>query len=167
MSDSPDQIHDEVIQQLRKLRAEQGFTLRELAARADIDRSYVGLLEKGKRRPTLLVLLKIAQALGYSLSQVMAMAEESANQADVRKDSHPLPESGRESALLLGEEIRRKRRKAGMSQRQLASKAKLSPRDLSSIERNRMSPTIDTLFRICQILGTQISALISGVERNL
>jgi DNA-binding XRE family transcriptional regulator len=48
---------------LRAARRSCGLTQEEIADRADFDRTYPSLLERGLRTPTLTVLLKLAEAL--------------------------------------------------------------------------------------------------------
>ena len=48
---------------LRAARLSRGLTQEEIADRADFDRTYPSLLERGLRTPTLTVLLKLAEAL--------------------------------------------------------------------------------------------------------
>lgn len=67
---------------------------------------------------------------------------------------------------MLGEEIRKARVSAGFSQEALADKAGLHRTYISLLERNKKSPTIDTLFRICKALDVSASSLIKKVEAN-
>ncbi|KQW09970.1 MULTISPECIES: helix-turn-helix domain-containing protein [Pseudomonas] len=48
----------------------------ELANRANIDRTYVSGVERGARNPSLLVMQKIATALGSDLDVIFATARE-------------------------------------------------------------------------------------------
>jgi len=48
---------------IRRLREERGLTQEKLAADAEIDLTYLGGIERGKRNPSLLVLTRIAAAL--------------------------------------------------------------------------------------------------------
>jgi ribosome-binding protein aMBF1 (putative translation factor) len=48
---------------LRAARRSRGLTQEEIAERADFDPTYMSLLERGLRTPTLTVLLKLAEAL--------------------------------------------------------------------------------------------------------
>lgn len=57
------------------LRVDQGLTLEELADKASLHRTSIGLLERGERSPTLGVAAQIAQALGYPLSDLISKAE--------------------------------------------------------------------------------------------
>ncbi|KPG81675.1 MULTISPECIES: helix-turn-helix domain-containing protein [Pseudomonas] len=51
----------------------------ELANRANIDRTYISGVERGARNPTLLVMQKIATALGSDLDVIFATAREIAH----------------------------------------------------------------------------------------
>ena len=57
---------------VRKLRRQRGLTQEELAFEAEIDLTYVGGIERGKRNPSLLVLARIADALSVPLSKLIA-----------------------------------------------------------------------------------------------
>ncbi|SHG64292.1 transcriptional regulator, XRE family [Bradyrhizobium erythrophlei] len=49
---------------VRRLRLQKGMTQEELAFEAEIDLTYVGGIERGRRNPSLMVLVRIAKALG-------------------------------------------------------------------------------------------------------
>lgn len=48
---------------VRRLRIERGLTQEQLAFEAGIDLTYEGGIERGRRNPSLLVLVRIAEAL--------------------------------------------------------------------------------------------------------
>jgi transcriptional regulator with XRE-family HTH domain len=48
---------------LRGVRQEAGVTQEDLAFRAEVDRTYPSMLERGLRQPTLAILLRLAWAL--------------------------------------------------------------------------------------------------------
>jgi transcriptional regulator with XRE-family HTH domain len=50
--------------QVRKLRKRKGLSQEALAFEADLDRTYVGGVERGERNISILNILKIAKALG-------------------------------------------------------------------------------------------------------
>jgi len=66
--------------ELRKMRKERGLTQEELAARADIERTFVSFLERGLRQPTLTSILKIAGGLGVSAASIVDAVEVAINQ---------------------------------------------------------------------------------------
>lgn len=49
---------------VRQLRQGRGLTQEQLAFEADLDLTYVGGIERGKRNPSLLVMVRLADALG-------------------------------------------------------------------------------------------------------
>lgn len=65
---------------------------------------------------------------------------------------------------MLGEEIRAARNRLGLSQEVLAEKARLHRTYISLLERNKKSPTVETLFRLCKALGISAAGLIKKVE---
>ena len=67
---------------------------------------------------------------------------------------------------MFGEELQKARKTAGLTQEQLAEKAGLHVTYISLLERNRRSPTLDSLFRICKALGISASSLIEKVEKG-
>ena len=60
---------------IKAVRIEQKLTLEQLAEQAGIHRTMVGLLERHERVPTIQVANQIAHALGFSLSDLVQMAE--------------------------------------------------------------------------------------------
>lgn len=49
---------------VRRLRQARDLTQEQLAFEADLDLTYVGGIERGKRNPSLLVMARLAKALG-------------------------------------------------------------------------------------------------------
>ncbi len=66
---------------------------------------------------------------------------------------------------MLGDELKNARRKAGLTQEQVAAQARISREYVSQLERNRQSPTVDMLMRVCRILKTSASQIIAKVEK--
>lgn len=60
---------------LRAVRKEVGLTQEQLALAADLDRTFVSLIERGERQPTVRVLFKLAAALRVSASRLIQMTE--------------------------------------------------------------------------------------------
>lgn len=56
---------------LRRIRLQAKLSQEELADRAGIDRTYMSGLERGLRNPSLLVMERIAQALGASIADLV------------------------------------------------------------------------------------------------
>lgn len=57
---------------MREARTHAGISQEALAYMSDLERSYMGRLERGLNQPTLYVVLKIADALGYEASELVA-----------------------------------------------------------------------------------------------
>lgn len=66
---------------------------------------------------------------------------------------------------MLGEELRKAREAAGLTQEQLALEAQVDRSYISQLERGKKSPTVDMLFRLCATLDARPSRLIARVER--
>ncbi|MDP2649665.1 MAG: helix-turn-helix transcriptional regulator [bacterium] len=58
-------------EKIKKYRKEKGLTQEQLADAAEIERSYMGTIERGERNPTLLKVYKIAKALTVNLSELL------------------------------------------------------------------------------------------------
>jgi transcriptional regulator with XRE-family HTH domain len=62
---------------VKSLREERGLSQEILAGRADLNRSYVGEVERGTAMPSLGTVTKIAKALNLSSSNLLARYEAS------------------------------------------------------------------------------------------
>jgi transcriptional regulator with XRE-family HTH domain len=60
---------------IRKYRLQKGLSQEVLAEAASIHHTYIGLLERGLRKPTLEVGDRLAKALGKTLSALIEEAE--------------------------------------------------------------------------------------------
>jgi transcriptional regulator with XRE-family HTH domain len=61
-------------QQIRALRRQRGWSLQEVAARAQISIGFLSQMERGLSSPTLRDLIRIAEALGTSLDKLLELA---------------------------------------------------------------------------------------------
>lgn len=61
---------------LKSLRKVADFSQDELADRANVDRTYISLLERGQRSPTLDITVLLCQALGISLGEFFTLVDE-------------------------------------------------------------------------------------------
>jgi transcriptional regulator with XRE-family HTH domain len=55
---------------VRRFREESGLSQEELAAKARIHRTYIGGIERGERNPTLLMIHRLAKALGVAAKKL-------------------------------------------------------------------------------------------------
>jgi len=60
---------------LRELRERRGFSQEGLAFESELDRTYISLLERGKRQPTLATLFALASPLQTRPSRIVAAVE--------------------------------------------------------------------------------------------
>jgi transcriptional regulator with XRE-family HTH domain len=56
---------------VRELRMKRGWSQEELAHRSDLDRTYIGGIERGERNVALLNICRIAKSLEVSASYLM------------------------------------------------------------------------------------------------
>jgi transcriptional regulator with XRE-family HTH domain len=64
--------HQRVAWNLRRIRTEQGLSQEALALAADVDRSYVGRLERGLENPTITILDRLANTLNVTAADLLA-----------------------------------------------------------------------------------------------
>jgi len=62
----------------------------------------------------------------------------------------------------IGENIRKFRKKRGLTQERLAEKANLHSVYISQVERADRAITIETLLKIAKALGVRVSDLVAG-----
>lgn len=60
---------------LRELREENHISQEKLAEYCDLDRTYISLLERGHRQPTITTIFKLAKALNISPSKLIEKVE--------------------------------------------------------------------------------------------
>ncbi len=60
---------------VRQLRVQRGWSQESLAARAELNRSYMGEIERADVMPSLATADKLARALGLTLADLIARAE--------------------------------------------------------------------------------------------
>ncbi|MES2985314.1 MAG: helix-turn-helix transcriptional regulator [Pseudomonadota bacterium] len=71
MKKEPEQAVSKLLDEFKKLRKEKGLSHDKLAELTGIHRSAIGLLEGKKRTPTILTCLKLCQALGVRLEDIL------------------------------------------------------------------------------------------------
>lgn len=67
--------------------------------------------------------------------------------------------------MSLGQELRRARLAAGMTQESLSFSARVDRSYISQLERNLKSPTVDMLLRLCRVMGVWAAKIIARVEK--
>ena len=58
-------------EKVRDLRKIEGFSQERLAFKADLHRTYIGMIERGEKNITLINIAKIAKALNCSIEDIL------------------------------------------------------------------------------------------------
>ena len=58
-------------ERVRQIRKEKGLSQEELSFRADLHRTYIGMIERAEKNITLTNIEKIAKALGVSIKELL------------------------------------------------------------------------------------------------
>jgi XRE family transcriptional regulator, regulator of sulfur utilization len=72
---------------VRELRTAQGVAQEQLALRAEVDRSYLGRLERGEKQPSLDILFRLASALGEEPSVLVQMISKQDAKSNSKKNA--------------------------------------------------------------------------------
>lgn len=80
---SPEAINENLGKRVKKLRADRGWSLEELATASGVSRSMLSEIEREKANPTLTVTFRIARAFGLTLQELIEAAEASASKIQV------------------------------------------------------------------------------------
>jgi transcriptional regulator with XRE-family HTH domain len=68
---------------------------------------------------------------------------------------------------VLGQEIRKARLKAGMTQEELAAKARLTREYISLLELNKRMPTLPVFVRLCRSMDISAPDLLAKFEESV
>lgn len=63
-------------QVLKNIREENGITQETLALNSELDRTYISLLERGLRTPTIATLFKMSPTLKKTPSEIISIVEQ-------------------------------------------------------------------------------------------
>ncbi len=63
-------IHQKIAVNIRELRKKKQVTQEKLALDANLNRAYVGYIERGERKPSVDTLAKLAKVLGVKLHEL-------------------------------------------------------------------------------------------------
>ncbi|HEU5187285.1 MAG TPA: helix-turn-helix transcriptional regulator [Candidatus Saccharimonadales bacterium] len=70
MAKTIDAIYAEIVKRIIKERRRQNITQEELARASGVDRTHMGSIEQGRRKPTLSTIYKIAKVLKMPLEHL-------------------------------------------------------------------------------------------------
>lgn len=69
-------------ERIRELRIEKGLSQEQLALRADITTTYLGLVERNAKNPTIKVIEQLCDSLNVSLAEFFSTATETSQSLD-------------------------------------------------------------------------------------
>lgn len=64
-------LEHDIIDKLAKIRKEKAISYQKLAEKTGLHRTAISLIERKERHPTLLVIIKLARALGIELKDLV------------------------------------------------------------------------------------------------
>jgi transcriptional regulator with XRE-family HTH domain len=162
------ELSDIVAQLVADARRQEGLSMDELADRAGVHRTYIGLLERRSRQPTLAVAANLAEALGLTLSELVERAEQDVANGvvgDIDLPSAPLGRHADHERLGDGEQL------ADISQltpAMIGRAVDLTYRRLDLIDgqmRESGSPSIARLVELTQLSPLVANLLSASVAR--
>lgn len=84
---------------IRDLRSHRGFSQEAFADIAGVHRTYMGHLERGEKNLSFLSMLKVANALGISLSELLTGVEDPKSTATPARRAAAVPAAATKRAL--------------------------------------------------------------------
>ncbi|MGB9976666.1 helix-turn-helix domain-containing protein [Thermovenabulum sp.] len=132
---------------IRQLRKNRKLSLKELAEKTGLSVSYLSEIETGKKKPSLEVVQKLADALNVSVEAFFNNAGEVSNP---------------EKPLSIGEKIRLFRQSKNLSLEELAELAGISASYLCQIEKGNVLPSLSTLTGLTKFLDIKPEELLNG-----
>jgi len=82
MLESPEKIFGQVLQEIRQ---ERGLSQEQLGFESGYHRTYISLLERGRKNPSLNTIFQLAAALNVAPSEMLQQVEARISQAHKRK----------------------------------------------------------------------------------
>ncbi len=70
-----DNLHKQIAKNVRNLRKERALTQEQLALEANLNRAYIGYIERGERKPSVETLQKLATVLNIPLYKLFIFSE--------------------------------------------------------------------------------------------
>jgi transcriptional regulator with XRE-family HTH domain len=158
------------------LRRKAGLSQKELAERASVHRTEIGVLEKGERLARIDTAIRLCSALEVPPTQLLlgirwTPGADHLEGGFVIDDEasfacrQPVQGSAGESQTGLGRAIRALRERAGLSVADLSGRSGLERSELEAIERAEVEPTIGEIKRMARGLGIRWPELLRVVER--
>lgn len=88
MEETPEAINQHLGRRVKKLRTDRGWSLESLAGASGVSRSMLSQIEREQANPTLAVTLRIAQAFGMALGDLLEMPGATSSITVIRGEDH-------------------------------------------------------------------------------
>jgi transcriptional regulator with XRE-family HTH domain len=121
---------------IRELRTQRGWSQEVFADIAGVHRTYMGHLERGEKNVSFLSMLRVATALGVTLSELMAGVENGGSAKTAKLKATSVPAAARSLAL---EEVAALERSVRTIKGLLGEIAPSSKRDRKPLPKNKKS----------------------------
>lgn len=132
------------INNLRTLRKQKGFTLKEVANKLNLAESTISLYETGNREPDHLTLCALADLYEVSVDELLGRAIEDNSKTRIKE----------------------LRQNAGYTQEELASILSVDKSRISKWENNVTYPSHDIVEKICDLFNCTIDFLFCRTDNN-
>lgn len=149
---------------IRRLRPERGLSIVALGRAAETHRTYIALIERGRRGPGWEKLCNIAHGLGLPLSGLAEEVEAESTWEPPRSASLRRTELIRPAADDLARALRGLRHERGMTLTALGEATGLHFTSIYKIEHCERLPTWPILCDLAEGLGMPVSLLIAEAE---
>jgi transcriptional regulator with XRE-family HTH domain len=143
---------------LREARGRAGLTQAQLSAAAPLDRAAISRLECGERSPDMPTLLRVCAALGTTPADLLRGVGKATGGRAPRAGSETPDSHGP-----FGENLRRARQRAGISQERLALDAKVDRAAISVYENGVRQPNLRTVLKLAMKLDVAPGLLLRGM----
>lgn len=157
---------------LIELRAANQFTQADLALRAGIARSFVSLLERGQRSPTIETIFRIAQAFDLPPEDLVKRLRACMNERGEvlvfgnHERGIPKVDRGPDARTLLAINVQKMRKRAGFTQKELADLAGIHWTSVSQVERRVVNATTDNIQKLADTLSVPVSKLFEAPAKS-
>jgi transcriptional regulator with XRE-family HTH domain len=145
---------------LRRARIRAGLTQAQLSVAAPLDRAAISRLECGERAPDLPTLLRVCGALGLEPADLLrGIGPKAAHRRGRRRPQATVGNP----ATLFGDNLKRARKQAGISQERLALDAKVDRAAISVYENGGREPNLRTIMKLAMKLDVLPALLLGGI----
>ncbi len=147
---------------MRRARERAGVSQQRLAELSGVHHTEISLLERAARDPQISTIVRLARSLGVAPAELVDEPEAAAAAtaaANLLPNPVELPPREQFTANL-----RRHRRRSGLSQEALAQHCGLHRAEISRLERGEREPRLSTIVRHAKALEIAPAALLEGVR---